>query len=213
MTDILNGFNSKQSAFSQAGANVQGTIWNAIEPKMKDEYSQGKTLAQNIINGFNSKHKGDDTFYNSGANAVQGFINGAYSKDVYSVGYRIAERYLKGLKDKGRQGSPWKTTYQSGIWAVEGMIDGIEKMSYKLRMSAQSVADTVVDAMTIDNLSDAIGFSNLKNLSMSISGQGEEGTLGGVNSKSNTINIYNTNYAQTDFNQMSRDIMFNISRL
>ena len=211
--NILNGFNSKQSAFSQAGANVQGTIWNAIEPKMKDEYSQGKTLAQNIINGFNSKHKGDDTFYNSGANAVQGFINGAYSKDVYSVGYRIAERYLKGLKDKGRQGSPWKTTYQSGIWAVEGMIDGIERMSYKLRMSAQSVADTVIDAMTIDNLSDVIGFSNLKNLSMSISGQGEEGTLGGVNSKSNTINIYNTNYTQSDFNQMSRDIMFNISRL
>lgn len=211
--NILNGFNSKQSEFSQAGANVQGTIWNAIEPKMKDEYSQGKTLAQNIINGFNSKHKGDDTFYNSGANAVQGFINGAYSKDVYSVGKKIAERYLNGLKDRGRQGSPWKTTYQSGIWAVEGMIDGIERMSYKLRMSAQSVADTVVDAMTIDNLSDAIGFSNLKNLSMSISGQGEEGTLGGVNSKSNTINIYNTNYAQTDFNQMSRDIMFNISRL
>ena len=211
--NIINGFNSKQSEFNQAGANVQGTIWNAIEPKMKDEYSQGKTLAQNIINGFNSKHKGDDTFYNSGANAVQGFINGAYSKDVYSVGKKIAERYLNGLKDKGRQGSPWKTTYQSGIWAVEGMIDGIERMSYKLRMSAQSVADTVVDAMTIDNLSDAIGFSNLKNLSMSISGQGEEGTLGGVNSKSNTINIYNTNYAQTDFNQMSRDIMFNISRL
>ena len=211
--NILNGFNSKQSEFSQAGANVQGTIWNAIEPKMKDEYSQGKTLAQNIINGFNSKHKGDDTFYNSGSNAVQGFINGAYSKDVYSVGKKIAERYLNGLKDRGRQGSPWKTTYQSGIWAVEGMIDGIERMSYKLRMSAQSVADTVVDAMTIDNLSDAIGFSNLKNLSMSISGQGEEGTLGGVNSKSNTINIYNTNYTQTDFNQMSRDIMFNISRL
>lgn len=211
--NILNGFNSKQSEFSQAGANVQGTIWNAIEPKMKDEYSQGKTLAQNIINGFNSKHKGDDTFYNSGSNAVQGFINGAYSKDVYSVGKKIAERYLNGLKDRGRQGSPWKTTYQSGIWAVEGMIDGIERMSYKLRMSAQSVAETVVDAMTIDNLSDAIGFSNLKNLSMSISGQGEEGTLGGVNSKSNTINIYNTNYAQTDFNQMSRDIMFNISRL
>ena len=211
--NILNGFNSKQSEFSQAGANVQGTIWNAIEPKMKDEYSQGKTLAQNIINGFNSKHKGDDTFYNSGSNAVQGFINGAYSKDVYSVGKKIAERYLNGLKDRGRQGSPWKTTYQSGIWAVEGMIDGIERMSYKLRMSAQSVADTVVDAMTIDNLSDAIGFSNLKNLSMSISGQGEEGTLGGVNSKSNTINIYNTTYAQTDFNQMSRDIMFNISRL
>lgn len=211
--NILNGFNSKQSEFSQAGANVQGTIWNAIEPKMKDEYSQGKTLAQNIINGFNSKHKGDDTFYNSGANAVQGFINGAYSKDVYTVGKKIAERYLKGLADKGRQGSPWKTTYQSGIWAVEGMIDGIERMSYKLRMSAQSVAETVVDAMTIDNLSDVIGFSNLKNLSMSISGQGEEGTLGGVNSKSNTINIYNTNYAQSDFNQMSRDIMFNISRL
>lgn len=211
--NILNGFNSKQSAFTQAGANVQGTIWNAIEPKMKDEYSQGKTLAQNIINGFNSKHQGGDTFYNAGANAVQGFINGANSKDIYSVGYRIAERYLKGLKDKGEQGSPWKTTYKSGIWAVEGMIDGIERMSYKLRMSAQSVAETVVDAMTIDNLSDVIGFSNLKNLSMSISGQGEEGTLGGVNSKSNTINIYNNNYAQTDFNQMSRDIMFNISRL
>lgn len=207
------GMNSKNSSLIEAGRNVQGTIWNAIEPKMKDEYYQGRTLAQNLINGFNSKHNGNDTFYNAGKNAVQGFIDGAKSKNVYFTGWQIADSYLNGLKARGREGSPWKTTYQSGIWAVEGMIDGIERMSYKLRMSAQSIADTVIDAMTIDNLGDSIGLTNLKNLSMSISGQGEEGTLGGVNSKSNTINIYNTNYAQTDFNQMSRDIMFNISRL
>lgn len=211
--NILDGFNSKQSAFTQAGANVQGTIWNAIEPKMKDEYYQGQALAQNLINGFNSKHQGDDTFYNAGANAVQGFINGANSKNVYSVGWQIASNYLQGLKDKGRQGSPWKTTYQSGIWAVEGMIDGIEKMKNKLVDTAESISELVIESLSIEDLADTIGFNNLKNISMTISGQGEEGTLGGVSQKSNTINIYNNNYAQSDFNKMSRDIMFNISRL
>lgn len=207
------GMGTKQSELQKAGADVQGTIWNAIEPKLKDEYYQGQTLAQNLINGFNSKHQGDDTFYNAGANAVQGFINGANSKNVYSVGWQIASSYLQGLKDKGKQGSPWKTTYQSGIWAVEGMIDGIEKMKYKLVDTAESISELVIESLSIEDLADAIGFNNLKNLSMTISGQGEEGTLGGVNQKSNTINIYNNNYAQSDFNKISRDIMFNISRL
>ena len=117
------------------------------------------------------------------------------------------------MKDKGKQGSPWKTTYQSGIWAVEGMIDGIEKMKNKLVDTAESISELVIESLSIEDLADAIGFNNLKNLSMTISGQGEEGTLGGVSQKSNTINIYNNNYAQSDFNKISRDIMFNISRL
>lgn len=207
------GMQTMNPDLTNAGKDVQSLIWNAIEPKMKDEYYQGQALAQNLINGFNSKHQGDDTFYNAGANAVQGFINGANSKDVYSVGWQIASNYLQGLKDKGRQGSPWKTTYQSGIWAVEGMIDGIEKMKNKLVDTAKSISELVIESLSIEDLADTIGFNNLKNISMTISGQGEEGTLGGVSQKSNTINIYNNNYAQNDFNKMSRDIMFNISRL
>ena len=200
-------------SLTNAGRDVQGLIWNAIEPKMKDEYYQGQALAQNLINGFNSKHQGDDTFYNAGAYAVQGFINGANSRNVYSVGWQIASNYLQGLKDKGKQGSPWKTTYQSGVCAVEDMIDGIEKMKYKLVDTAKSISELVIESLSIEDLADTIGFTNLKNLSMTISGQGEEGTLGGVSQKSNTINIYNNNYAQSDFNKISRDIMFNISRL
>lgn len=210
---FVDGMKTMHPDLTNAGKDVQSLIWNAIEPKLKDEYYQGQALAQNLINGFNSKHQGDDTFYNAGANAVQGFINGANSKNVYSVGWQIASSYLQGLKDKGRQGSPWKTTYQSGIWAVEGMIDGIEKMKYKLVDTAESISELVIESLSIEDLADTIGFNNLKNLSMTISGQGEEGTLGGVSQKSNTINIYNNNYAQNDFNKISRDIMFNISRL
>ena len=210
---FIDGMRTMNPSLTNAGRDVQGLIWNAIEPKMKDEYYQGQALAQNLINGFNSKHQGDDTFYNAGANAVQGFINGANSRNVYSVGWQIASNYLQGLKDKGKQGSPWKTTYQSGVWAVEGMIDGIEKMKYKLVDTAKSISELVIESLSIEDLADTIGFNNLKNLSMTISGQGEEGTLGGVSQKSNTINIYNNNYAQSDFNKISRDIMFNISRL
>ena len=210
---IILGFESNKADFSRIGRDAQGAIWNAIEPKLRDEYNQGKALAQNLINGFKSKHDGDDTFYKSGVSAVQGFINGANSKNVYSTGWQIASRFLQGLKDKGKEGSPWKTTYKSGTWAVEGLIDGINDMNYELGVAARNVATTIVDNMSISNLAETLGYSDLSDLSMSISGQGKEGTLGGVQSKSNTINIYNTNYAQSDFNQMGRDIMFNISRL
>lgn len=213
VVQFIKGMASMKPYMIEAGKDVQGTIWSAIEPKLKDEYYQGAALAQNLIDGFKSKQYGDDSFYSAGANAVQGFINGANSKNVYSVGWNIASSYLSGLKDKGQQGSPWKTTYKSGVWAVEGMIDGIEKMSYKLEESASDLAETVIDALDLGDLTENMGLSKLSDISLSMSGQKSGSVVPAVGAKQNTINIYNNNYSQGDFNKMSKDIMFNISRL
>lgn len=207
---FITGIRSKYSEISRAGADAQGAFWNAVQPRLKDEYHQGRALIGNFINGINSRN---GEFYHSGRNAVQGFVNGANSLNVYTTGGRIASNFLAGLKKAAGERSPWKTTTQSGIYAVQGLIDGIDKMKDKLVFSATSLSESVVDALSLDNISSSLGFDSLGNMSMNISGQGQGGTLGGVNSKSNTINIYNNNYAQTDFNQMSRDIMFNINRL
>lgn len=211
MAQVLNGMKPMLGEFRKIGERLSFNYFEAgINSYESSRDATGSNMAYDVLQGIRSMLK---DFYSAGAYASRGFENGLYSRNLRLVGRNLAQTFLDGFYERARQGSPWKTTYQSGIWAVEGMIEGLEKMSYKLRMAAQTMASTIVDSMRVDNLSDVIGFSDLKNISMSISGQGEEGTLGGVNSKSNTINIYNTNYAQSDFNQMSRDIMFNISRL
>ena len=208
--NIIDGIKSMNEILVLSANYIHDTIFNRINSLLSDFYFQGQKIVIQTVNGIKSCL---NDFYQAGVWAARGFENGIQSVNLRLVGIRLANNFLNGFYYRAGQGSPWKTTYQSGVWAVEGLIEGIERMSYKLKNTAKSVADIVVDNMSIDNLADTIGFNNLRNLSMSISGQGEEGSLGGVNSKSNTINIYNNNYTQTDFNQMSRDIMFNISRL
>jgi hypothetical protein len=202
---FIDGLRSLFGALSQSGADIQGTIWNAIESKLKDEYYQGAALGRNFNDGINSNLQ---NFYNSGTYAVQGFVDGANNTTnakksiVYAAGQSIASKFLAGLSRTGLEGSPWKTTYKSGAFAGEGFINGLESTLDKVSSISKQIAQAAITPM-----------KDLGSMSLSVSGQGSEGTLGGVSSKSNTIIMNNNIYSNSDFNQMSRDIMFNMGRL
>ena len=142
---LIQGIRSNTAGAGAAGAALQGSMWHSIQAKMDDEYYQGRALANKLAEGIRA---GSSGAYGAGANATQGFINGAYSKDVYSVGWQIASRFLQGLKDRGRQGSPWKETAQIGIFAGEGFLEGIMGQESGIVSAAESIADGVIGAFT-----------------------------------------------------------------
>ena len=146
---VAEGLSSKNSQIAQVGRDMQGSLWNAIQGKMQDEYWQGAAMAGKFVEGLKSKN---GEYYNVGVNAVQGFINGANSKSAYSTGWQIANTFLQGLKDRGKQGSPWKTTFESGVWAGEGFTNGIAKAESQAVIAARSLADSVLAEMNLDNM-------------------------------------------------------------
>lgn len=145
------GLKSIEAKIKTAGASAQGQYWAGIQAKMNDEYLQGKAMANKFKDGLEAVK-----MISAGKNAVQGFIDGANSKDVYSVGYRIAQKFLAGLKAGGQEGSPWKTTYRSGIFAGEGLANGIKASEDAVANAGKELAMVAQTA-----IAPAVGFGEL----------------------------------------------------
>lgn len=209
--NLSNGLDSQVSAVANVGVRMQSAFWNAIQSRFQDEYYQGEALGKTFRQGLY-----DVDYGNAGWWAVQGFINGAWGKagsgdGVYNAGWWIADRFLKGLKDRGEQGSPWKTTFESGKWAVEGLIEGVRNSEDELVVEAESLADKLVEALTVDDLSISPDF----NASVSTAPQmisGEYGIVGG-NGRNITVNQVNNNYSQYDYEQSQRDMYWALSKV
>lgn len=150
-------------------------------------------------------------YANAGWWAVQGFINGAYSRDVWSVGWQVANNFLNGMAYRGRQGSPWKTTFQSGSWAVEGLIAGIQSSETALVSEATTLADEVIDALTMDNLTMS------PNLDVTTGGVAPsmevDDSYGGTGRREVVIEQTNNNYTQYSLEQVNRDLAWELSKI
>ena len=205
-TQFSNGL--KSVSFENIGAQMQSSLWWGIQNRMQDQYYQGQAMGQKFRQGLY-----DIDYANAGWWAVQGFINGANNRDPYSAGWQIANRFLQGLRDRGQQGSPWKTTIESGQWAVEGLIEGIKEQETALVGEATSLADQVIDALTMDNLtmSPTLDANVNGHLAPSMA-EGEYAIVGG-NGQGVVINQTNTNYTEYDVEQVQRDLAWELSKV
>lgn len=195
-------------SFDNIGAQMQGSLWNGIQAKMDDEYWQGKALGERFRQGLY-----DVDYANAGWWAVQGFTNGANNRDPYSAGWQIANRFLQGLKDRGQQGSPWKTTIESGQWAVEGLIEGIKDQESALVGEATSLADQVIDALSMEDITMSPDLdANIEGRLAPSMADTEYGIVGG-NSQGVVINQTNTNYTEYDVEQVQRDLAWELSKV
>lgn len=203
------GMKSKRDILTQAGKDVQGAIWSAIEPKLQDEYYQGQALANKLKEGFESV-----SFSNSGVNAVNGFINGANGDNsmraIYRAGYNIADRFLAGLKDRAGEHSPWKTTQQSGIFAGAGLAEGIAKSTSLVVSQAESLVDEVTDVMSMDDITVSPDFvPNVGGVGLPLMGY-DEGFAGG---RSVEINQTNNNYTNYSMRKINDDLRWELSKI
>lgn len=206
-TQFGNGLKSVD--FSSVGAAIQSSVWWGIQNRMNDEYYQGRSMGERFRQGLY-----DIDYGNAGWWAVQGFINGAWGRagsgdGVYHTGWWIANNFLQGLKDRGRQGSPWKTTIESGDWAVQGLIEGIQKQEGALVSEATSLADEVVEALTMDDLSMSPTLE--ANVAPSMVG-GDYGISGGTLGGGITINQTNEVYTELDMDIVNRNLAWDLAK-
>lgn len=206
---FIGGIADKKSELSQAGADMQGAIWNAIEPKLKDEYYQGKALAQKFEEGIKSV-----SLTQSGKNAVQGFIDGASGvgtmNNVYKAGKRVAETFLDGLRKTAGEHSPWATTKQSGIYAGEGLAEGIAQSSRMIYGEATSLVENVVDILSMDDTSINPEFSPSVGVSRIPLMDSEFGLSSG---RAVEIHQTNNNYSNYSMQKINDDLRWELSKI
>ena len=198
-------------SFENVGAQIQTQFWWAIQNRMNDEYYQGRSMGETFRQGLY-----DVDYGNAGWWAVQGFINGAWgragnSDGVYNTGWWIADRFLRGLKDRGEQGSPWKTTMESGEWAVEGLIEGIKSSENSLVMEAESLADKLVDTLTMDDISISPTLTPSVDGYTSGSATSDYGMIG--NNRNVVVNQTNNVYTDVDMDRISANLAWDLSKI
>lgn len=216
---FADGVKSKRGDMYNAGTELQGQLWSGIQSKMNDEYWQGRALADKLKEGISSANLTE-----SGRNAIQGFIDGANEKgsgygwnSVWAVGRDIAKKFLEGLKKGGKEGSPWKTTFQSGNWAVEGLMDGIQSQERALVGEATSLAEEVADALSISDvtISPALDTSSIgaRSVAPAMSYSAAQQYEQQAGKRNVIIEQTNNNYTKYSIDQVNRDLAWELSKV
>lgn len=133
-----------------------------LDKKKGDMKSPGKALGDKTGEGYKSAD-----FESSGNYAVDGLAKGASSKGalakLWNAGISLANSLLGGVKSKGKEGSPWKTTIQSGKWAAEGLAIGAESNQDIVNEAGKNLVDGFLDTVNSSEieLSDILGKMDL----------------------------------------------------
>lgn len=142
-------------------------------PKISEQSKAfGKAVKDGIINGSRgmgsalnvglrhikeSLDGASSDAYQSGVYLTRGFADGISNPiavgEVASAAASVAQTALDKIKEVGAEGSPWKTTIQSGRYAAQGLAIGIRKDSDQSRIESVKMVSNLLSSIsdTIDN--------------------------------------------------------------
>lgn len=140
VNQLVQGIRTKLPDVILAGADTQGSYWNAIEPKMQDEYWQGVTMAQKFVDGLRFK-LGEVT--RAGADTQGAYWNAIQPKmqDEYYQGQTLAQNLINGIRDK------YNDIKGAGSYMIEGFNNGAKSINiYQIgRTIANSLLQGIKD--------------------------------------------------------------------
>lgn len=130
-TDAFSDETKSDKAKKKANKSGQAVRDEAVKGLgKKDPSNNEKTKATNFIDGFLNVFKTGKT-YSKVDTILGGFVG-----------------YVLGAMGKaGGEGSPWKTTKQKGIWAVEGFVEGIESKQVDADKAMSNIAYSSVNSL------------------------------------------------------------------
>jgi len=151
---LQNTFSSKLTAIT-ASVTAWGPLLAAAGTSAGNQLKNAVTSAVNTIN-----------LYQSGVNAVQGFINGAASQSasVYNTFYNIANAAQAAAKKSLAEASPSKAMFKIGAFATEGFINGAMSLEDELEKQVGSMYDGIVEGRALEtSLTGALSAATLDN--------------------------------------------------
>ncbi|MBQ9160888.1 MAG: hypothetical protein IJ122_06160 [Methanobrevibacter sp.] len=225
MSLLFTGLKDREIEFTEIGTNYAENLKNAWTEK------DAKNHIISDINSIISTLSSDDyknRFRNIGNDyAVSVFDEFSKHTDAawdsgYSVGYWIGEGLRQALADAVEKvaqaarnlsdttvqtisfslqiNSPSKVMYKLGEYVGQGFAEGIQSQGDLIRDSLIDITDSISNP-----------FSDLKEISYNLSGDGRIGS--GISNKTNTFNQTNNIYTEFDANKYGRDLMWQVTRI
>ena len=179
-TALQSGFNSSIATFAPQVVTMLNTMEAGISNESGNFSTCGNTLAQALAQGFSdgssylasaiSTAMGNcvaavggyyDSFYSAGANVAQGFAdgisNGAYAARI--AAQAMANAAASAAQQALDEHSPSKVFARIGSYASMGMAQGIDKMSYMVIDSVDSMSKASIESLrtAMSNINASVG--------------------------------------------------------
>jgi hypothetical protein len=156
MKDNINGiFTAIQNNVETAKSTMATLVlafYNAIVGKAENFFTAGSYLVNRVISGIRVRNNALVTECQTIAqNAVNGFVNKinqpSNQSAIKSAGRGMGNSLLSGARESLDTHSPSKETAKLGVYAVQGLINGMNHLGYQVYQSGQTAGDTVLESM------------------------------------------------------------------
>jgi hypothetical protein len=160
---IINGFkellgiHSPSTVFEEFGVNTLLGFINGLNSKISDLAYLVADIISELLNGISSKVS---DFVDVGKSVIDGFITGLKSKisEAASWTTNLANSVLDSAKKALGINSPSKEFAKIGMYANEGLAEGLDKFSGLAEMASENVGNTAIKSLSdvISNIADVV---------------------------------------------------------
>lgn len=146
--------------YDKAGKGGATAYGGGIESKKPLVKTQAGDLASEAADSMDKSGEARK----SGQNLAQGFIDGMGSmlRSVIDGAASLAASAIGAIKKTGKEGSPWRTTIESGEWAGAGLAVGLENSENLVANRAGRLAKRAVRGIDAEGGSDGIAWDATK---------------------------------------------------
>lgn len=145
LQETLSSIDSVTSGANEFISAVTSFIDTEISAKTADLQASGKSMGDNVSNGYGSTIP---AFVSAASDTVQGVLNGLLSSSslarLYRAGATMAERVNKGYRDNLRVQSPSRVFYENGQYTVQGLMNGITSMMDQVYKTGEDLGNAAI---------------------------------------------------------------------
>lgn len=128
---VSSGVNKASQTAASGGQQIGSNMANGIANGLNADSGKVIDTASNIVDQVNDKLSGID-FSGSATGILDGLIDGANSKlqELGNAGANLFKSMQEGFNSEAEIHSPSRVMYQSGVYLVEGLAEGINASSH-----------------------------------------------------------------------------------
>ena len=140
-------FNGQVGAYNTAGCDLISSFKDGAESLKTDTVGLFTSIGSECLSAIQSS--GVDGFYQAGLNMMIGLQNGIESgrSGVISAAISIATEALAATKSALDEASPSKATAKMGRFYSQGLVNGMEELSNKVRKTAENVGKEALQGL------------------------------------------------------------------
>lgn len=140
-------FNGQVAAYNTAGCDLISSFKDGAESLKTDTVGLFTSIGSECLSAIQSS--GIDGFYQAGLNMMIGLQNGIQSgrSGVISAAISIATEALAATQSALDEHSPSKATAKMGRFYSQGLVNGIEELSNKVRKTAENVGKEALQGL------------------------------------------------------------------